>query len=151
MDAEGYLYFCDRTGDTFRWKGENVSTSEVEGVMQRMLGLTDVSVYGVKVRGADGRAGMAIISSDEGTLGISGLYEKLAGELPRYAIPVFIRLASGVAMTSTMKLKKTRARDEGYDLERVSDPVFLLHLSEKRYVRLTRELVLELENGNLKL
>jgi solute carrier family 27 fatty acid transporter 1/4 len=151
MDEEGYLYFCDRTGDTFRWKGENVSAAEVEGVMQKILGLKDVLVYGVVVRGADGRAGMAAINTDEDSLDISDLYRKLSVELPRYAVPIFIRLTSSVALTSTFKLKKTQAREEGYDLGRVSDPLFLLHPSQGRYVRLTPELVLELENGNLKL
>ena len=151
-DEEGYLYFCDRSGDTFRWKGENVSTSEVEGVLQRVAGLNDVAVYGVKVHGADGRAGMAIINCDEETLGISGLYDTLSDELPRYAVPVFLRLTkSDVALTSTFKLKKVRARNEGYDLERVLDPLFLLHPTKKQYVRLTPELVQELENGNMKL
>ena len=151
MDREGYLFFCDRTGDTFRWKGENVSTTEVEGTMQRILGLKDVVVYGVLIRGADGRAGMAAITSDEESLEMSELYRKLSAELPRYAIPVFIRLTGDLALTSTFKLKKTQARDEGYDLELVSDPVFLLHPSLGRYVRLTPDLVRELENGDLKL
>lgn len=151
MDEEGYLYFCDRTGDTFRWKGENVSTAEVEGVMQRILGLKDVLVYGVVIHGRDGRAGMAAINSDEKSLNISELYGKLTTELPKYAIPVFVRLTTGVELTSTFKLRKTAAREEGYDLGKISDPLFLLHPSQGSYVRLTPELVLELENGNLKL
>ena len=151
MDEEGYLYFCDRTGDTFRWKGENVSTAEVEGVIQKILGLKDVLVYGVVVPGADGRAGMAIVNSDEESLDMGDLYRKLSLDLPRYAVPVFIRLSSGVELTSTFKLKKTQGREEGYDLERIADPVFFLHPTQGRYVRLTPELVLELENGNLKL
>ena len=161
-EGEGGDYFCAEDFQivssslctwrpAFTFKGENVSAAEVEGVMQKILGLKDVLVYGVVVRGADGRAGMAAINTDEDSLDISDLYRKLSVQLPRYAVPIFIRLTSSVALTSTFKLKKTQAREEGYDLGRVSDPLFLLHPSEGRYVRLTPELVLELENGNLKL
>ena len=155
MDAEGYLYFCDRTGDTFRWKGENVSTTyyggtEVEGTMQTIIGLKDVLVFGVLIPGTDGRAGMAVVNSDENSLEISQLAPKLQRALPPYAVPLFVRLTNSIALTSTYKLKKTQVRDEGYDLERVSDPVFVLHPSSNRYVRLTRELVQDMENGKLR-
>ena len=151
QDEEGYLYFCDRTGDTFRWKGENVSTTEVEGTMQNILGLKDVLVYGVLIPGMDGRVGMAVINTDEDSIQMPELYLKLSQSLPRYAVPIFIRLTDSVALTSTYKLKKTQVRDEGYDLEQVSDPLFILHPTEKRYIRLTAELVQEIENGNLRL
>lgn len=59
MDELGYLYFRDRTGDTFRWKGENVSTTEVEGTLSRLLDMADVAVYGVEVPGMYGKAGGA--------------------------------------------------------------------------------------------
>ena len=151
MDEEGYLYFCDRTGDTFRWKGENVSTTEVEGIMQKILSLKDVVAYGVLIPGIEGRAGMATVVSDEATLNLPNLYVKLSESLPRYAVPLFIRLSDSMAITGTFKLKKTQVRDEGYDLERVSDPVFFLHPTSRQYVRLTEELVQQINEGKLRL
>lgn len=49
-DELGYLYFRDRTGDTFRWRGENVSTSEVEAAISGVADQRDAVVYGVLVR-----------------------------------------------------------------------------------------------------
>ena len=150
VDEEGYWYFCDRMGDTFRWKGENVSTTEVEGVLQSLLDLSDVTVYGVQIPGMEGRAGMATIAGDETTLDLPGLYPRLMEALPKYAIPIFIRLVSTMALTGTFKLKKVQLRNEGYDMGRVSDPVFFLHPTTKQYVKLTPELVQQLANRDLK-
>ncbi|KFD58985.1 hypothetical protein M514_00148 [Trichuris suis] len=100
MDEYGYLYFKDRTGDTFRWKGENVSTSEVEGLIQRVAGLADAAVYGVKVPDSEGRAGMASIVDEKGTLDLAKLLSELSGLLPKYAIPIFIRLCRKVNLTA---------------------------------------------------
>ena len=151
MDEEGYLYFCDRMGDTFRWKGENVSTTEVEGLLQSLLDLNDVTVYGVQIPGMEGRAGMAAIVGDEATLDLPSLYPRLMEVLPKYAIPIFIRLVNTIALTGTFKLKKVQLQNEGYDMDRISDPMFFLHPTTKQYVQLTPEMVQQLANKDLKL
>lgn len=150
MDEEGYLYFCDRTGDTFRWKGENVSTMEVEAVMASILELRDVVAYGVELSGIEGRAGMAAIVGSEETVKLPSLATQLQLALPAYAVPLFVRLIEEADMTGTFKLQKGRLRSEGFDLERVDGPVFFLHPSHKSYVRLTKELVEELEAGRIR-
>ncbi|XP_049733329.1 long-chain fatty acid transport protein 1 isoform X4 [Elephas maximus indicus] len=104
MDELGYMYFRDRSGDTFRWRGENVSTTEVEGVLSRLLAQTDVAVYGVAVPGVEGKAGMAAIVDPHGQLSPNALYQELQKELAPYARPIFLRLlpqmdTTGVALT----------------------------------------------------
>lgn len=150
MDEEGYLYFCDRTGDTFRWKGENVSTMEVEGIIQHILEHRDVTVYGVEVPGMEGRAGMAAIVGTVDTINFATLLQQLSLSLPAYAIPLFIRLSSDASTTGTLKLKKVGLRNEGYDLDKVSDPLFLLHPQQKAYVPLTQQTHDELTSGSLR-
>lgn len=153
MDEEGYLYFCDRTGDTFRWKGENVSTMEVEGVIQQILDHRDVTVYGVEVPGMEGRAGMAAIAggSEEEDVDLAKLLQQLSLSLPAYALPQFVRLNSEVSTTGTLKLKKVGLRNDGFDLEKVSDPLFFLHPQHKAYVPLTPEIHSDITNGTIRL
>lgn len=116
----GHLQFVDRVGDTFRWKGENVATSEVEGVISSVKGVEDVTVYGVEVPGFSGRAGMAaVVASGGGEDGLSptvlkALGDMLSRELPAYAVPVFIRGVDSLEVTGTYKHKKTGLRKAGY-------------------------------------
>ena len=94
MDEHGWLYFQDRTGDTFRWRGENVSTLEVEAAITKVLGHTSAVVYGVEVPGAEGKAGMAAILQEEGEkLDLDLLASGLRKALPSYARPMFVRFA----------------------------------------------------------
>ena len=148
MDEEGFLYFCDRTGDTFRWKGENVSTTEVEATIGKFLELRDVVVYGVQLPGADGRAGMAAIVGSQETVDLASLAGKLVVSLPAYTIPIFIRLVKEVDLTGNFKLKKVQLRNEGFC---VSDPVFMFDQAHKSYVPFTAELREQLEAGSLRL
>ena len=90
-DEKGFFYFCDRIGDTFRWKGENVSTTEVAEILSIFPGLKEVNVYGVEVKGTDGRAGMAAIVADH-SLDFAKLGAHAAKELPAYAVPLFLRI-----------------------------------------------------------
>jgi len=90
VDDKGYFYFCDRIGDTFRWKGENVSTTEVAEVLSVFPGVKEVNVYGVEVKGADGRAGMAAMVLDD-NIDLKGLATHAIKDLPSYAVPVFLR------------------------------------------------------------
>ena len=151
MDEEGFMYFCDRTGDTFRWKGENVSTTEVEGIVASILELRDVMVYGVEVPGTEGRAGMAAIKGDDQTVNLSGLAQKLMLSLPSYAVPVFIRLIDEARLTGSFKYQKVGLRKEGVDLNHVSDPLYMLDPSHKIYVPFTRERNQQLIDGTIRL
>ncbi|KAM6233244.1 long-chain fatty acid transport protein 1 isoform 2-T2 [Porphyrio hochstetteri] len=101
MDELGYMYFKDRSGDTFRWRGENVSTTEVEGMLSHILNQTDVAVYGVEVPGVEGKAGMAAIADPKAKVNPTVLYQELQKVLPPYARPVFLRLLPQVDTTGT--------------------------------------------------
>lgn len=150
MDEEGYLYFCDRTGDTFRWKGENVSTTEVESTITKLLELRDVIVYGVEIPGTEGRAGMAAIVGNEEMADIQNLAHRLAQALPRYAVPIFIRLIEVADLTGTFKLQKVRLRREGFDLGVVTDPIYMLDSVRQVYAPFTQELSQQLVDGGLR-
>ena len=95
------MFFKDRTGDTYRWKGENVSTSEVEAVLSNVISYKDVVVYGVEIRGQEGRAGMAAIYDPDGTLKLTYLAEGTKKALPFYARPIFVRILKKLDMTGT--------------------------------------------------
>lgn len=122
-DEQGYFYFVDRLGDTFRWKGENVSTSEVAAALCTFRGVKDACVYGVEVPGADGRAGMAALVVD-GELDLKALRQHLSAALPRYARPIFLRMSSAVELTSTFKHAKQELARQGFDPAAVPDPVY---------------------------
>lgn len=123
QDADGYVYFVDRVGDTFRWKGENVSTAEVALRLQAVPGVVEANVYGVAVPGADGRAGMAaLVTNADFDLGI--LAARIAADLPEYARPAFLRLQPEMAVTGTFKQRKVDLLAEGFDPERVIGPLF---------------------------
>ena len=113
MDEFGWLYFKDRAGDTFRWKGENVSTMEVEATISQLCGLRDCVVYGVEIPGTEGRAGMAAIPDPECRVDLAALYTGLASRLPSYARPLFIRRVERIDVTATFKLKKRELQLEG--------------------------------------
>ncbi|KAJ7372273.1 hypothetical protein OS493_019717 [Desmophyllum pertusum] len=145
-DEYGYVYFHDRIGDTFRWRGENVSTAEVEATMSKILGLRDVVVYGVRVPGTEGQAGMAAIADpDNNGIDLSALVQGLKELLPSYAHPIFLRIVGSVSVTGTFKLQKTKLREEGFDLGAVLKDKLLyydakvgqyLTLDEDKYARI---------------
>ncbi|XP_015428831.1 PREDICTED: long-chain fatty acid transport protein 4-like, partial [Dufourea novaeangliae] len=137
-DQFGYLYFKDRTGDTFRWKGENVSTSEVEAIISNVVNYRDCIVYGVEVPGVEGRAGMAAIYDENNTLDVNKLSVDLKEHLAFYAVPRFIRILTKIDLTGTFKLKKKDLLEDGYDPKRIQDKLY--YLSEKSgYQLLTTE------------
>jgi fatty-acyl-CoA synthase len=134
MDDEDYFYFVDRIGDTFRWKGENVSTNEVAEVLSVCPGVKEANVYGVTVPGQDGRAGMAALVVEPG-FDPAALAERAARELPAYARPVFVRLLPQIEITGTFKHRKVELVKEGFDPAAISDPLYFLD-GERGYVRL---------------
>jgi len=137
-DAAGYFYFIDRIGDTFRWKGENVSTQEVAEAVGIYPGVEMVNVYGVEVAGTDGRAGMAaMILADSSTFDGAALYKLATDQLPAYARPVFVRLQPQAEVTGTFKLRKVELQREGYDPVTVSDPLFVRDDAAQTYKPLT--------------
>lgn len=148
QDGRGFWYFVDRVGDTFRWKGENVATTEVAETIAGCPGVLEACVYGVAVPGAEGRAGMAAIVTDDG-FDLAALHAHLAASLPTYARPVFLRCVASLAATETFKLKKQVLVDEGYDPERIQDPI---HVDlDAGYVSMDRKLFIALQTGSMRL
>ncbi len=122
-----HIQFVDRVGDSFRWKGENVSSSEVEGVLARQPGIAHAVVYGVPVPNTDGRAGMAAITVTEArAFDGAALAAALRAALPRYAVPVFLRIVPEAETTGTFKYRKGQLKREGFDPARVAGPLYRL-------------------------
>jgi len=147
-DAHGYFYFVDRIGDTFRWKGENVSTGEVGGVLAAVPGILEANVYGVHVPGAEGRAGMAALVVN-GDFAIDDLPARLKARLPHYAHPIFLRLSPQIEVTGTFKQRKVDLVREGFDPAAISDPLYVL--VDGHYERLTQERHAAILAGGVKL
>ncbi|HVA41067.1 MAG TPA: long-chain-acyl-CoA synthetase [Candidatus Binataceae bacterium] len=123
-DEQGFFYFVDRVGETFRWKGENVSTAEVLSALSAAAGVIDGVVYGVAVPGADGRAGMAalVVSRD---FDLAVFRADIAARLPAYARPVFLRLLPALEATATFKPRKQDLFQAGFDPARITDPLYV--------------------------
>jgi len=149
-DADGYLYFVDRIGDTFRWKGENVSTAEVADVLCRFPGIAHANVYGVTVPGADGRAGMAALVAI-GNLDLAALHAHLAQALPDYARPLFLRIRGEIEVTATFKQKKGNLVRDGFDPARTSDALYFNDRTRKAFVPLDAALYRRISAGEVRL
>jgi fatty-acyl-CoA synthase len=147
MDKDDFLYFVDRIGDTFRWKGENVSTQEVAEQLTSFPGLHMVNVYGVAVPGSDGRAGMAALVLAPGARFDGADFYRHVQALPRYAAPLFVRLLAEQEMTGTFKIRKVDLQREGFDPSAISDALFLRDDKAGAYVPLTREIADEIARG----
>jgi len=146
-DALGFYTFVDRIGDTFRCKGENVSTSEVATVLGRAPGVAEVAVVGVALPGLEGQYGLAVVVKS-GELDRAA-FHRAAQELPAYAQPRFVRLVPSLDTTSTHKQKKAHLKQEGVDPSRVSDPLFLR--TATTYEPLTPALYAQLLSGAVRL
>lgn len=149
QDAEGYFYFVDRIGDTYRWKGENVSTTEVAERLSAAPGVQEAIVYGVSVPGADGKAGMAALIT-EGRFSPKAFAAYVDQELPPYARPVFVRLQGDLETTGTFKYRKVDLVSDGFDPERTRDTIYVRD-GKSGYVRMSPERFAAINAGTAKL
>jgi fatty-acyl-CoA synthase len=145
-DERGFYYFVDRVGDTFRWKGENVSTTEVMAALAAVRGVVDAVVYGVSVPGADGRAGMAALVVDDG-FDLGHFREQLTQRLPSYARPIFLRLLPALETTGTFKPRKQELIDAGFDPGRAGESLYVDDARARAYVPLDRALYRFISEG----
>ena len=143
-DEEGYCWFVDRIGDTFRWKSENVSTMEVTDALGDFPGLDALTIYGVQVPGHEGRAGMAALVMHEGAaFDPKAFWELATGRVPRYAAPLFLRLMEAPDMTGNYKLRKVDLQRQGFDQNQVQDPLYVRDDRLQTYVPLTPQALQE--------
>ena len=147
-----HIAFVDRVGDTFRWKGENVATTEVEGVIQRFPGVAEAVVYGVSVPQSDGKAGMVAITLAEAEkFSTHALYSLLREKLPSYAIPLFIRIQAHQEATATFKIKKSDLKSAGYRCIGSDETVYVLSDRDNGYELMTPALLKQIEAGQVRL
>jgi fatty-acyl-CoA synthase len=143
----GHAAFTDRLGDTFRWKGENVATTQVEAAVAHDPNVEECTVFAVEVQGAGGRAGMAAIQLKEGTDFDGKALAKAVYELlPGYAVPLFVRIVESLEYTSTFKSKKVDLRKQGYGPD-VDDPIYVLSGRDEGYVEFYDSYPDEVRNG----
>jgi len=144
-----HAQFIDRTGDTFRWKGENVSTTEVELTIDQIDKISETVVYGVEIPDTNGRAGMAAICLDckESEFSFEALLFDLKKEVPEYAIPIFLRINKNVETTGTFKHKKAPLKEAGFDLKKQDNPVYVRLPKAKSYIPLTEKIQMDIENN----
>lgn len=150
QDRAGFFSFVDRAGDTFRWKGENVATQEVEAVLSRYPGIVEANVYGVEIPGADGRAGMAALVTKSG-FELDGFHRFVQDHLPGFARPVFIRLCGTLAVTGTFKHQKQALVKQGFDPRETDDAVYVVDAAAARYVRIDTVQHAAIASGALRL
>jgi fatty-acyl-CoA synthase len=150
-DCNGYYYFADRIGDTFRWKGENVSTQEVALTLNAAPGVSETNVYGVAVPGADGRAGMAAVVLEAGATFDPGSFYGCAERLPPYARPLFVRVVDVMDVTGTLKQRKLELQRQGFAPGVDGRAVYVRDDSRHTYVPLTAELDARIRVGTLRL
>ncbi|XP_056134711.1 long-chain fatty acid transport protein 2 [Lampris incognitus] len=152
IDEDNFIHFQDRVGDTFRWKGENVATTEVADILNIVDWVKEASVYGVQVPGHEGRIGMAALTVKEGIL-FNGrkMYHHVVSYLPSYARPRFIRIQNAVEVTGTFKQMKGKLVKEGFNPDLIQDPLYILDDQEKSYAPLTDQIYSSVASGSMKL
>jgi len=148
-DEQGYFYFVDRIGDTFRWKGENVATSEVSEAICAFPGVKHANVYGVTIPATEGRAGMATLATDA-ELDLAGLRDHLISRLPPYARPLFLRIRKNMDLTGTFKYSKTELIRQGYDPDTNNDVVYFDNLQSGAFTRLDKDLYERIQVGGIR-
>uniref|UniRef100_A0A8C8JT39 long-chain-fatty-acid--CoA ligase n=1 Tax=Oncorhynchus tshawytscha TaxID=74940 RepID=A0A8C8JT39_ONCTS len=152
QDHRDFVYFRDRIGDTFRWKGENVATTEVSEILGSLEFLQEVNVYGVTVPGYEGRAGMAaVVLKMDQKLDGKKLYNHLVQSLPAYSWPWFLRIQTSIDVTETFKQQKRKLVQEGFSPEAIQESLYFLDLSQRDYVPLTLSLYDDIVSGKIRL
>jgi fatty-acyl-CoA synthase len=149
VDEQGFYYFVDRIGDTFRWKGENVATLEVALALSACPGIAEAAVYGVAVPGAEGRAGMALIAA-ESALDLVEIARRMQA-LPDYARPVFLRVRRELEVTATFKHRKNDLAKEGFNPLGIADPLYVFDRAQGAYVPLDADRFAAIESGAIRL
>ncbi len=149
-DERGFFYFVDRVGETYRWKGENVSTAEVLSALAASRGVLDGVVYGVIVPGADGRAGAAalVVNAD---FDLAAFRKDVAQRLPPYARPVFLRILTKLEATGTFKPRKQELLQAGFDPNRAAGPLYFDDPSAQRYVPVDAALFAAISAGKVRI
>ncbi|XP_062998648.1 long-chain fatty acid transport protein 2 [Elgaria multicarinata webbii] len=152
IDHDNFIYFHDRVGDTFRWKGENVSTTEVADILGLVDFIQEANVYGVSVPGHEGRIGMASIRLTDGSE-FNGeiLYKHVADYLPVYARPRFVRIQDAIEITGTFKYRKVQLVQEGFSPAAIKDTLYFLNDKGKTYIPLTEDTYNSICSNSLKL
>jgi acyl-CoA synthetase (AMP-forming)/AMP-acid ligase II len=152
LQKHGHIQFGDRIGDTFRWQGENVATTEVESAVMRWPQIQDAVVYGVEVPGRDGRCGMMFVNMKPGeTLDKDGLAAQLRENLPPYAVPRFLRIGSKVDVTGTFKFQKSVLKRESYDGTALEDEVFFLPPGQDDWTQIDATTKAQIDTGETRL
>ncbi|XP_075387870.1 long-chain fatty acid transport protein 2 isoform X2 [Tenrec ecaudatus] len=152
IDHENFIYFHDRVGDTFRWKGENVATTEVADTLGLIDFVQEVNVYGVPVPGHEGRIGMASIKvKEDHEFDGKKLFKHVADYLPTYARPRFIRLKDTIEVTGTFKHRKVNLVEEGFNPTVIQDSLYFLDDQAKMYVPMTEDIYNAINGKALKL
>jgi len=152
LQKHGHIQFGDRIGDTFRWQGENVATTEVESVIMKWPEIEDAVVYGVTVPGRDGRCGMLYLTQkEEGKLDLNGLAAHMRDKLPSYAVPRFIRIGQKVDVTGTFKFQKTKLKNAAYKIDEVDDPLYVLARDADGVEPINAEVQGKIDNDELRL
>ncbi|EGW04996.1 Very long-chain acyl-CoA synthetase [Cricetulus griseus] len=152
IDRENFVYFHDRVGDTFRWKGENVATTEVADIVGLVDFVEEVNVYGVPVPGHEGRIGMASIKMKENSeFNGKKLFQHISEYLPNYARPRFLRIQDTIEITGTFKHRKVTLMEEGFNPTVIKDALYFMDETAKTYVPMTEDIYNAISNKSLKL
>lgn len=150
QDRRGFYYFVDRIGDTFRWKGENVAAAEAAQAIASCPGVAEANVYGVEVKGYDGRAGMAALVVDA-AFDLATLRRHIEARLPDYARPVFLRITGRLEVTETFKLKKQALAAQGFDPRIIGEAIYYAAPHGDSYVRVNESLYRQIVAGAIRL
>uniref|UniRef100_A0A8C1WFT4 long-chain-fatty-acid--CoA ligase n=1 Tax=Cyprinus carpio TaxID=7962 RepID=A0A8C1WFT4_CYPCA len=152
IDHDNFIYFQDRVGDTFRWKGENVATTEVSDIISMLEFVEEANVYGVRVPGHEGRIGMAAVKvMDRMEFECKKTFDHVCRFLPVYARPRFIRIQSSMDVTATFKQLKLKLVEAGFNPSMTTDRLYFLCERERTYVSLTPFIYQQILSHSIKL